>query len=151
MRRGAHAHDPISRIKSAKQIYTWINRAKIIVRWNVLNFSRYWSINMILMIMVESKKLNRYDVYAFSECWVLEWYLCEQICDTRNTCGIRETLYWDYINVSDAYGNTWYIHTTLSVIKDHIAEIIYDMIDCGIGDKDSRPRAKPVYVNPKET
>ena len=31
MRRGAHAHDPISRIKSAKQIYTWINRAKIIV------------------------------------------------------------------------------------------------------------------------
>ena len=32
MRRGAHAHDPISRIKSAKQIYTWINRAKIIVQ-----------------------------------------------------------------------------------------------------------------------
>ena len=31
MRRGAHAHDPISRIKSAKQIYTWINRTKIIV------------------------------------------------------------------------------------------------------------------------
>ena len=31
MRRGAHAHDPISRIKSAKQIYRWINRAKIIV------------------------------------------------------------------------------------------------------------------------
>ena len=31
MRRGAHAHDPISRIKSAKQIYTWINTAKIIV------------------------------------------------------------------------------------------------------------------------
>ena len=39
MRRGAHAHDPISRIKSAKQIYTWINRAKIIVcasgRWKL--------------------------------------------------------------------------------------------------------------------
>ena len=33
MRRGAHAHDPISRIKSAKQIYTWINKAKIIVRY----------------------------------------------------------------------------------------------------------------------
>ena len=32
MRRGSHAHDPISRIKSAKQIYTWINRAKIIVQ-----------------------------------------------------------------------------------------------------------------------
>ena len=37
MRRGAHAHDPIYRIKSAKQIYTWISRAKIIVlrmRWD---------------------------------------------------------------------------------------------------------------------
>ena len=35
MRRGAYAHDPISRIKSAKQIYTRINRAKIIV-WSLV-------------------------------------------------------------------------------------------------------------------
>ena len=43
MRRGAHAHDPISRIKSAKQIYTWIKRTKIIVCfgwWGRLHLGR---------------------------------------------------------------------------------------------------------------
>ena len=44
MRRGAHVHDPISRIKSAKQIYTWINRAKIIVSRFAVRYTNTFTI-----------------------------------------------------------------------------------------------------------
>ena len=48
-----YAHDPISRIKSAMQIYTWINRAKIIVRL-------YWSLPGLQHI----KSLRPSDAYV---------------------------------------------------------------------------------------
>ena len=64
VQRGAHAHDPISRIKSAKQIHTWINRAKIIVecQQHQLADSRSWcGLNSFFIFIY----LNYYYYYYY--------------------------------------------------------------------------------------
>ena len=71
MRRGAHAHDPISRIKSAKQIYTWINRAKIIVL-NLLTAN--WTVHIIDLCkhVLISTALSR-ELLANGANWCNKW------------------------------------------------------------------------------